>query len=413
MTKPVSSPAPEMTPEQLAAAVAEFDLNRHTARLLTDEPFFAALSRRINKKASGAIPTAGVRVTDDGHFEMLYNPAFFAKLPDNQRAGVLKHEFYHLVFEHVTGRLPEAGMSRMWNIATDLAINSHLQGQLPDACCMPGEGPFADMPLGKSAEFYFAALKKKAEEQEEQEGDGEGGGSGEPSDQFGDSFDDHSGWGEGQGAAQDIAKERLKESVKKAAEEAQKANSWGSVSSSCRRDILDRIASKIDWRKVLRYFIKTSQRSNKTRTVKRLNKRYPYIHAGSKVRRQAKIAISIDQSGSVDDGMLAAFFSELNKLADLAEFTVVPFDTNVAEDKVYVWKRGERRKWERVMCGGTCFNAPTAYVNERGFDGHIVLTDLMAPKPIASKCQRMWMTTKHYASRPYFQTNERIIAIDD
>ena len=59
-----------------------------------------------------------------------------------------------------------------------------------------------------------------------------------------------------------------------------------------------------------------------------------------------------------------------------------------------------------------CFDAPTKYVNEHGFDGHIVLTDLMAPKPVPSKCQRMWMTTKNYAARPYFSTNERIIAID-
>lgn len=391
-----------------------FDLNKHTARLLMNEPFFAALSRRINKRKSSAIPTAGVRVTDDGHFEMLYNPAFFEDLTDVQRAGVLKHEFYHLVFEHVTGRLPEAGMSKMWNIATDLAINSHLVGELPEQCCMPGQGPFADMELGKSAELYFAALKKKAEDQDEQEsdGDGDGNGSGDPSDQMGDSFDDHSGWGEGSGTAQDIAKERLKDSVKKAAEEAQKANSWGTVSASCRKDILDRIATRVDWRKVLRYFIKTSQRSNRTRTVKRLNKRYPYIHAGSRVRRQARIAISIDQSGSVDDGMLAAFFSELNKLAELAEFTVIPFDTEVAEDHVHVWKRNEKRKWVRVRYGGTCFNAPTKFVNEGNFDGHILLTDLMAPKPIASKCQRMWMTTKRYAERPYFQTNERIIAID-
>ncbi len=389
-----------------------FDLNKHTARLLMSEPFFAALSRRINKRKSSALPTAGVRVTDDGHFEMVYNPEFFEKLSDKQRAGVLKHEFYHLVFEHVTGRLPEAGMSKMWNIATDLAINSHLVGELPEQCCMPGEGPFADLEKGKSAEFYFAALKKKAEEQDEQEGDGEGGGDGDPSDQMGDSFDDHSGWGESSGTAQDIAKERLKDAVKKAAEEAQKANSWGSVSGECRKEILDRIATRIDWRKVLRYFIKTSQRANKTRTVKRLNKRYPYIHAGSRVKRQARIAISIDQSGSVDDGMLAAFFSELNKLAELAEFTVIPFDTEVAEDHVYTWKRNETRKWERVRYGGTDFNPPTKYVNEKGFDGHIVLTDLCAPKPIPSKCQRMWMTTKQYAERPYFQTTERIIAID-
>ena len=405
MTTPKTT-APEMTPEELAAAVAALDLNRHTARLLVDEPFFAALSRRINKKASGALPTAGVRVTDDGHFEMLYNPAFFAKLTDTERAGVLKHEFYHLVFDHVTGRLPDGGMSKLWNIATDLAINSHLVGELPDMCCMPGVGPFADMEKGKSAESYFAALKKKLEDHD---GDGEPG-EGEPGE--GDSFDDHSGWSEGAGAAQDIAKERLKESVKKAAEEAQKANSWGSVSGQCRRDILDRIVSKVDWRKVLRYFIKTSQRANKTRTVKRLNKRYPYIHSGTKVRRQAKIAISIDQSGSVDDSMLAAFFSELNKLAELAEFTVIPFDSEVAEDYIHVWKRSEKRKWVRVRYGGTDFNPPTKYVNEHRFDGHIVLTDMCAPKPIASRCQRMWMTTKAYAAHPYFQTNERVIAID-
>jgi len=158
--------------------------------------------------------------------------------------------------------------------------------------------------------------------------------------------------------------------------------------------------------------VKTSQRSDKRSTPRRLNKRYPRVHPGKRVTRHAKIAISIDQSGSVDDRMLAMFFSELNKLAEIAEFTVIPFDSSVGEDKIYVWKKGQNRKTERVMCGGTCFNAPTKYVNKHGFDGHIILTDLMAPKPIASKCQRMWMTTKAYAARPYFQTNERVIAVD-
>ena len=110
--------------------------------------------------------------------------------------------------------------------------------------------------------------------------------------------------------------------------------------------------------------------------------------------------------------MLAAFFSELNQLAEIAEFTVIPFDTAVAESMVYVWKKGQSRKTERVLTGGTCFNAPTKYVNDREFDGHIILTDMMAPKPVPSKCQRMWMTTARCAARPYFQTNERVIAID-
>ena len=401
-----------------------FNLNMHTARLLMDEPFFAALSRRIDKRASTAIPTAGVKVDKDrGTFVMLYNPEFFEGLTDKQKLGVLKHEFYHLVFEHVTGRLPEAGMSKLWNVATDLAINSHLVGELPDMCCMPGEGPFEDLPLGKSAEWYFNKLKDEQDNDEGNEGEGEG--SGEPGDgdgessgggrDFGDSFDDHSGWEEGQGdnTTNEIAKERLKEAVKKAAEEAARANSWGSVSRQTRQEIMERITPKVDWKKVLRYFVKTTQRSNRSSTVKRLNKRYRYIHPGKKVNRVARIGIYIDQSGSVSDSMLAAFYSELDKLAALAEFTVVPFDDQVISDKVYTWKKGERRKWERVACGGTNFDPPTDHCNANGFDGMIVLTDLMAPKPKNCNAQRMWMTTTYYARRPYFQTNERIIAIDE
>jgi predicted metal-dependent peptidase len=173
-----------------------------------------------------------------------------------------------------------------------------------------------------------------------------------------------------------------------------------------------KLTSKVDWKKVLRSFIKRSQKAHKRSTVRRINKRYPYQHPGRTSTHQARIAISIDQSGSVDDGMLQAFFAELNKLASLAEFTVIPFDSTVATDSIFVWKRGESRKWERVRYGGTDFDPPTAYVNENKFDGHIILTDLCAPKPKRSKCQRIWMTTKYYAERPYFETRERIIAID-
>jgi predicted metal-dependent peptidase len=399
-----------------------FNLNMHTARLLMREPFFAALSRRIDKIASTAIPTAGVRVNPDtAQFELMYNPEFFAQLEDHHKQGILKHEFYHLIFEHVTSRKPADGLKRIDNIAMDLAINSHIANELPSEsdpgpaingepmqACIPGEAMFKDLPPYKTYEWYLEALKKMRDEQNE---DGDGEGSGDP---FGnmDSLDSHEGFGESDGTTQEIASERLKDAVKKAAEEAEKARNWGTVSSSMRQDILDRIQTKIDWRKVLRYFVKTSQRADKRSTPRRLNKRYPRVHPGKRVRRQAKIAISIDQSGSVDDAMLAAFFSELNKLAEIAEFTVIPFDTRVAEDKVYTWKKGQHKKTERVLQGGTCFNAPTKYVNEHGFDGHIVLTDLMAPKPVASKCQRMWMTTKQHAARPYFSTNERIIAID-
>ena len=398
-----------------------FNLNQHMARLLLDEPFFASLSRRIDKRIKPDIKTAGVWISEQtGNFELLYNPEFFASLEsDKERLAILKHEFYHIIFLHVTGRLPEGGMSKKWNYATDLAINGlpDMINALPKGCLIPGEkgSMFESFPVGLSADQYYAMLPDgEGEGSDGQKGEGKGS---EGQDGEGDSQGSHDGWGENDSnlsdAVKDIAKERLKNNIREAAKDATKKG-WGSVGSDMRQEIMDRLSTSVDWRKTLRYFIKTSTRSSKVSSIKRINRRYPRVHAGRKVKRTARIAVAIDQSGSVSDSMLASFFNELDGLAQLAEFTVVPFDTEVDESLVYVWKKGQRRKWERVKCGGTDFNPPTEYVNKNQFDGMIVLTDMEASKPIACKGQRMWMTTKHYADRPYFKpsSTERIIAID-
>ena len=63
-------------------ASTPFNLNVHMHRLLLDEPFFAALSRRMDKRSMTGIPTAGVRVTEEGKLELVYNPKFFEGLSD-------------------------------------------------------------------------------------------------------------------------------------------------------------------------------------------------------------------------------------------------------------------------------------------------------------------------------------------
>ena len=418
--------------------MTDFNLDEHIVNLLRDEPFFAALSRRMEKVATKGVPTAGVKFNEDRcRFEMYYNPEFMNELHEANPTfvkGVLLHEFYHIVLLHVTSRIPGERMTKKWNVATDLAINSELSNfendfespsgyvvqssMLPmDKALIPSVGPFAKYPPHLSAEEYMGMLPEHEDKNDSENGesdDSESGDSGGQGDGNGNGFDDHSDWGDSDGTDEKrkIAEERLKEAVKEAYVEAQ-SKGFGSVSQSMRKSIKEAITPKVNWRSVLRSFVKASQRANKTSTIKRLNRRYAYIHPGRKAQRQAKIAVSIDQSGSVSDSMLAAFYSELEKLAQLAEFTIVPFDTEVSKENIHVWKKGERHEKERYMYGGTCFNAPTRWVNENSFDGHIVLTDMEAPKPVPSKCQRMWMTTKACAERPYFQTNERVIAIDD
>lgn len=409
-----------------------YDLNIDIARLLRDEPFFAALSRRIEKVSNNSIPTAAVGLNREAmQYEFIYNPAFFESLTENQRRGVIIHEFYHLVFRHVANRRPPQVIRepekyfKLWNIAADLSINCLIgANNLPENCCIPGGKSFEDFPSMESAEFYFRKILEKIELQEGGGGNGSGSGFGSSIDDSG-QFDDHGSWaeGSGDGIEAETANERVKEYLKEAAEKADQKN-WGTVSQKTREEVKKSFESYVDWRKVLRMFIGRAQRADKTNTRRRIDKRtHSYaqsinvvsVNPGRKVNKIANIAISIDQSGSVSDELLAAFYSELNSLSKLATFTVVPFDDRVFEEKIFIWKKGENRKRERVLCGGTNFSAPTKYVNSKNFDGHIVLTDMCAEQPVASKCQRMWMTSRENAKHPYFdpRPKEMMIVIEE
>ena len=384
-----------------------FDLNLMTYCLLESEPFFAAFSVYVTKIPTNSIPTAGVTADKNTtNFIMYYNPEFFKTLTTAQKLAVIKHEFYHIILEHITGRKPtNIDNMKLWNIATDLAINSFLEKDLPTFCYIPGNGMFQTYPKEQAAEWYFKKLqndKQFAKDNNSENGNGQ--------------FDDHSQWSESADSStisKELISEKLKNILRKSVNEVlQRGSNWGSISDSMRKEIMSRINTVIDWRKVLRYFIKTSQRSDKSSTQKRINKRTPYINPGRKMNRHANIAISIDQSGSVSDLMLIAFFAELNKLSSIATFTVIPFDCEVAEDKIYIWKRRTNHICERVLQGDTDFNAPTKYVNDHSkFDGHIILTDMCAPKPVKSMCQRMWITSSDCIQNSVFKTNEKVIAI--
>ena len=390
--------------DQIIAREEEFDLNFHVYRLLLDEPFFAALSRRVTKVASNAVPTAGVRINEElAQYEMIYNPKFFnslrddkGKLLDNQVRGILMHEFYHLVFDHVSSRKPDdKKLFKMWNIAADLAINCHIgEKNLPDWVCMPGVGPFANYPAFLSAEKYFKMLQEDPEQNQDDD-EGDSSGSGNPGDKGNGKgqLDSHDGWDNVDPAIREMAKQTIEEFIEKSTEECMKSQNWGSLSSDTKQSLVKRMHHEIDWKKVMRNFIGNAQRAEHYNTHRRINRKFPYIHPGRRTGHIANVAVAIDQSGSVSNEMLAMFFSELDKLAELATFTVIPFDDRVFKPKIYKWKKGERRKAERVLNGGTNFDSVVNHLKtcEEKFDGVIMLTDGYAPVPKAAPCRRIWL----------------------
>ncbi len=103
------------------------------------------------------------------------------------------------------------------------------------------------------------------------------------------------------------------------------------------------------------------------------------------------------------------FFGIMQEFANHVSFTVIPFDTEVKSEEIFRWDKGKKVEPSRVCRGGTDFNAPTKWVNSRDFDGHIILTDMEAEKPVRSKCKRIWVVPKR--RHKAFKTREKVVEL--
>ncbi len=101
-----------------------------------------------------------------------YNPDFFDKLSDDERAFIYAHEVCHVAFNHI---LRSKGRNqRLWNIATDAVINQMLKSEnLP---MVSGGVDIADAINHSAEEMYEKLLeqeKNKKSNQNQQNGDGD------------------------------------------------------------------------------------------------------------------------------------------------------------------------------------------------------------------------------------------------
>ena len=492
--------APWYSGFMFSQADTDFNIDRHLIKLLEESPFFAEISRHVRKVVTNDLPTAGVtfdKYTDD--FVLGINPEFFGELKDEEIAGVLRHEFYHIIFFHITTRRKTPHMR--WNVATDLAINSIIldpsSGKnvaLPDCALVPGRplikagkgkehkaaaklsNLIASLPSLESSDYYWNRLSELADELQgdcpvhgdkgntkggsgaqgekddgnpghskggkaddaeggkgddatgqgkdsEEDGEQNGHGSGHSHNEAGEdectcgasSMDDHGGWDDVPEDMREYVEGKARALTEKAAKHADsRSNGWGNMPTSVRDDIRRMVSRVVDWKAVLRQFVGSICRGDRVSTIRRINRKYPYIHPGVKRGYVAKLAIAIDQSGSVHDDMLASFFSELSALTKKVSVTIIPFDADVDPREVYEWRKGSQVNLKRVKSGGTSFDAPTRFVNDaknRGrWDGLLVMTDGECSQPTPSRIKRGWVLGA--GQKLYFNTDEMQVSMD-
>jgi len=350
---------------------------------LMRSPKFALLSGILmvgKTRVDDNIPTACTNGRDER-----YGRAFVKELSDKELNFLVAHEGYHKMYRHLTTwrKLHDEDHS-LANSACDYVINLQLQDIDPSETliAMPRykDGPHKGKRMGLCEERFRGMNTKQVFDILKQEKKDGGGGDGD-----GEGFDVHD-WADAKNMTDAEKKELLKE-IDQAIRQGIMAHQKiaGTGAGGLDRELEGLLEPKVDWREVLREFVKATCNAKDASSWRRVNRRFlstgTYMPSmiGEKV---GHLVVAIDTSGSIGGSELAEFLSEVKGIAEEVNPEVVDllyWDGDVAGHEVY-----EGAAVSNIVSstkprggGGTSPSCVSTYLKEKGIKPEciIMLTD--------------------------------------
>ena len=244
-----------------------------------------------------------------------YGRKFINELTEKELAFVIAHEASHKMYRHLTTykKLHEenAGLA---NGACDYVINLMLQDTDPEqtVITMPRwkSGEKKGEPMGLIDEKYRGMNSKQVFDllKQDYNGWGEGG------------FDEHD-WEEATKGMTEQEKRELARDIDQAIRQGLMAQHKvaGKGRSGGDRELEDLLNPKVDWREVLREFVKATCNAKDTSSWRKVNRRYlsTGMYMPSMIgERVGHIVIAVDTSGSVGQQELSEFLGEVKGVAE-------------------------------------------------------------------------------------------------
>ena len=332
------------------------------------------------------IPTACTNGKDES-----YGREFVKKLSDKELAFVIAHEAGHKMYRHLsTWKKLHDEDARLANSAMDYVINLMLKDldpnesviampRLQEAVGKHKKGDFMGLVderfRGMNTKQVFDILKQ---EKQDDDGDGEG-----------DGFDDHD-W-EGAQNLTDEEKKELAREIDQAIRQGLIAHqkSIGKGGGGLDRELGDLLAPKVDWREVLREFVKATCANKDTSSWRRVNRRFlstgTYMPSmiGEKV---GHLVVAIDTSGSIGGPELDEFLSEVKGIAEEVSpecVDLIYWDGDVAAHEKYAGAEVSNivSSTKPKGGGGTDPSCVSKYLKDENIkpEAIIVLTDGYVP----------------------------------
>ena len=301
---------------------------------LMRDPKFALLSGILmvgKTRVDDNVPTAKTNGRDD-----TFGRKFVKMLKDSELNFVVAHEASHKMFRHLTTwRKLYDEDHRLANIACDHVINIMLRDLDPTerTIAMPRypDGPMKGELMGMYDERFRGMNAKQVFDILKEEDEGGGG----------DGFDDHD-WNDANDMSQE-EKQQLAKEIDQAIRQGQIAHQKvaGKGAGGMDRAIQELLEPKVNWREVLREYVKTMCRAKDTSSWRRVNRRF--LSMGTYMpsligERVGRLVIAIDTSGSIGDKELAEFLSEVKGIAEEVNPSAVDliyWDSDVASHEEY------------------------------------------------------------------------------
>lgn len=391
-------------------------LENAVIQLLRHYPWYGQLIAGMDKRLTDKVPIAGVMVTS--RVVLMINPVEFNPLPLKVQVGILLHECYHIVHQHMNrAKKVSKSFNKALNIAADRAINEQLSylsrnnqivAVIPDILTdskgnkikpvtkknFQDQFPDKKVENNQDMEYYYKFLKDNAE----QDGEGEGDFGGDM-----DTIDDHSHWSEGNGN-EEVTREIIKKAMEKAA-----ARSQGRVPSDVQA-VLDQLnKSLVSWQSVLQRFVAKCTDNTIDSSRKRMNRRYGLVHPGTIKEPKLRLGVAIDSSGSVRDEYLNQFLGELKKIHALGvEIKVVIADAAVNA----IFEYDPKKKINVTGRGGTAFQPAINVLEKANVDAIIYLTDGESDEDLKVRKPLLWGLCPNYTI-PKGYTEKQCIRITE
>ena len=361
-----------------------------TARvgLLLKASFFGNLATRL--KLINADEWCGTAATDGRNF--YYNTRFIEMLRPKEIEFLFGHEVLHCVYDHF-GRRGDRD-PQIWNIANDFCVNADLKEH--------GVGEFiTTVPClydrkynGWSSEKVYDDLMKNAkkinlsdlldqmiDEHLDGEGDDEGEGGGK------DDGEEVDGSGKSKGKGRPKISDEERRAIRDEIKEAMLAaaatvDGAGNIPLGVQRLIKEMTEPKMNWRELLRMNLESTIKSDYTwMRASRRGWHMDAVMPGMKPDEMIDIALAIDASGSMDEGMLKDILSEVQGIMDsfpVYKIHVVSFDTQIYNPQQYDSDNLDSIvDYEVQGGGGTSFECFYEYFKENDITPHrlVVFTD--------------------------------------